>query len=238
MVPEVVSACRLAPARRSALASVLAEAFEHDPMQAWLFPNPKRRMPRLSRFYERDIAVRLEERSAACFFDTHALAFWLPSDGGSDLSVTSALRLAPCFATVAAHHPIAAPRVLATALRQRPSEPHWYLSHLAVRPDHQGRGLGRALLEWGLEQADRDGVGTYLETTNPDNLAFYRAAGYAQVGLVRVERAPTVWTLWRGPTAASLPAPTRQATPDPPDRGGTPTGSPPAGTELSGGDPG
>jgi len=235
MVPEVVTACRLEPARRSALASVLAEAFEHDPMQAWLFPNTKRRMPQLSRFYERDIAVRLEERTAACSFDTRAVAFWLPPAGGRALSVGSALRLAPRFATVAAHDPVAAPKVLAAVLRQRPSEPHWYLSHLAVRPDRQGRGLGWALLEWGLERADREGVGTYLETTNPDNLAFYRAAGHAQVGLVRVGGAPKVWTLWRAPAAVGAPAPTRRLARDAADGGGTPAGSPMAGKDLSGG---
>jgi len=106
---------------------------------------------------------------------------------------------------VAAHHPLAGPRLLAAVLRLRPDEPHWYLSHLAVRPGDQGQGFGRTLLRWGIERADKDGVGTYLETANPDNLPFYRAAGYSQVGLVRVESAPKVWTLWRAPAAASPP---------------------------------
>jgi ribosomal protein S18 acetylase RimI-like enzyme len=199
MDPAVITARNLEPAQRSAVVDVLAEAFEHDPMQAWLFPNVKHRMKRLHRFYERDVAVRLEGKAAACLLGTQAVAFWQPPAGGQTLSFRSALRLAPCFPSVVAHHPFAAARVLTAVLRQRPQEPHWYLTHLAVRPGDQGRGLGRALLQWGVERADEEGVGTYLETASPDNLAFYRAAGYSQVGVVRVDGAPSVWTLWRGP---------------------------------------
>ncbi|KAM0186756.1 hypothetical protein ACHAPQ_009377 [Fusarium lateritium] len=34
----------------------------------------------------------------------------------------------------------------------------WYLEGLAVRPDFQGRGVGRKLVQWGLEQARSEGV--------------------------------------------------------------------------------
>ena len=203
MDPAAITVRSLELEQRSAVVHVLAEAFEHDPMQAWLFPNAKRRVRRLRRFYERDVMVRLEGTATACLFGSRGVAFWQPPGGGETLSIGSALRLAPCFSSVAAHHPIAATRVLAAVLRQRPEEPHWYLTHLAVRPMDQGRGLGRALLEWGIERADEEGVGTYLETTNPDNLPFYRAAGYSQVGLVRVDGAPNVWTLWRAPGQTS-----------------------------------
>jgi ribosomal protein S18 acetylase RimI-like enzyme len=210
MVPGVITARRLESAQRSAVVNVLAEAFEYDPMQAWLFPNPRRRLQRLRRFYERDLAVRLEGTATVCLLGARAVAFWQPPAGGETLSIHSAIRLAPCFVSVAAHHPFAAMNVLGAVLRQRPREPHWYLTHLAVRPGDQGRGLGRILLQWGIERADEEGVGTYLETANPDNLPFYRAAGYSQVGLVRVDDAPNVWTLWRGPTDMNSPAPPRQ----------------------------
>lgn len=34
----------------------------------------------------------------------------------------------------------------------------WYLEALAVHPDYQGRNVGRKLVQWGLEQAEADGV--------------------------------------------------------------------------------
>lgn len=214
MVLAVVTARRLEPARRAAVATVLAEAFEHDPMQAWLFPNAGRRMQRLRRFYERDLAVRLEGCTTTCLLGETAVACWQAPGESGTLPPRSALQLAPCFWSVVAHHPLAGMRLLAAVLRQRPDEPHWYLSHLAVRPGDQGRGLGRTLLEWGIERADEEGVGTYLETANPDNLPFYRSAGYSQVGLVRSGDAPNVWTLWRGPAAQGPPPPRRRATDD------------------------
>lgn len=238
MVLAVVTARRLEPARRSAVAHVLAEAFEHDPMQAWLFPNVERRMQRLRRFYERDLTVRLEGCTTTCLLGEAAVACWQASDESGMLPLRSALQLAPCFWSVAAHHPLAGPRLLAAVLRQRPEEPHWYLSHLGVRPDDKGRGFGRTLLQWGIERADEEGVGTYLETANPDNLPFYRAAGYSQVGLVRVGDAPNVWTLWRGPAASSAPAPTPERRSVSADQGAGHGGSPVPGGDRSDGDSG
>lgn len=34
----------------------------------------------------------------------------------------------------------------------------WYLEALAVRPDFQGKNIGRQLVQWGLEQAENEGV--------------------------------------------------------------------------------
>jgi len=112
MVPGVIAASRLESAQRSAVVNVLAEAFEYDPMQAWLFPNPRRRLQRLRRFYERDLAVRLEGTATVCLLGARAVAFWQPPAGCETLSIHSAIRLAPCFVSVAAHHPFAAMNVL------------------------------------------------------------------------------------------------------------------------------
>ena len=41
---------------------------------------------------------------------------------------------------------------------------HWYLMILGVVPADQGRGIGGALMQPVLEEADREGVPCYLET--------------------------------------------------------------------------
>ena len=58
---------------------------------------------------------------------------------------------------------------------------------IGVDPDHQGRGIGRALLEGLLGAADGIGAVTYLEvrTDNASALALYRAAGFVVVGTRR-----------------------------------------------------
>jgi GNAT superfamily N-acetyltransferase len=76
--------------------------------------------------------------------------------------------------------------------------PHAYLSLLATHPEHRGRGAGQTLLASNLEEWDRQGVPTYLESTNPGNDHRYARAGYRRVGGFRAVRddAP-VTTMWR-----------------------------------------
>lgn len=80
-----------------------------------------------------------------------------------------------------------------------PAEPHWYLGLLGVDPSFQGRGLGRYLLEPVLARCDAEGLGVYLETQKPENLAFYERFGCRVRDEVSIAGAPPVWTMWREP---------------------------------------
>jgi len=60
-------------------------------------------------------------------------------------------------------------------------EGSWYLSILGVSPSQQGRGLGRALLEPTLHQADAAQVPCFLETYNAASLRFYERLGFKAV---------------------------------------------------------
>ncbi|CDZ96455.1 GNAT domain [Phaffia rhodozyma] len=46
-------------------------------------------------------------------------------------------------------------------------KPHWFLELIYVHSDHQGQGVGKALLQWGIDQAESQGVPIYLEATEP-----------------------------------------------------------------------
>lgn len=84
--------------------------------------------------------------------------------------------------------------------RLHPQQPHWYVSVLGVHPEHQGTGLGRALLEPALARADRDRLPTYLETTKESNLSFYRHFGFEIKDEVEAPGgSPPVWTMLRPP---------------------------------------
>jgi ribosomal protein S18 acetylase RimI-like enzyme len=67
-----------------------------------------------------------------------------------------------------------------------PAEPHAYLGTLGVAPEQQGAGVGSALLEHWLAEADREGHPAYLETDSPENLAFYARAGFGVAGELSV----------------------------------------------------
>jgi ribosomal protein S18 acetylase RimI-like enzyme len=79
-----------------------------------------------------------------------------------------------------------------------PLEPHWYLGTLGVDPDHQGRGVGTALLRYWLAHAEGDGSIAYLETDLQGNVGFYERQGFAVERETRV-LGVRVWCMRRPP---------------------------------------
>jgi len=79
---------------------------------------------------------------------------------------------------------------------EAPHPPGFVLATLGVAPAVQGRGVGSHLLEAWLAQVDAAGGGTYLETDEPRNLAFYTRAGFRVARELRIFGVP-VWTLER-----------------------------------------
>jgi GNAT superfamily N-acetyltransferase len=54
----------------------------------------------------------------------------------------------------------------------------WYLSIAGIKPDYQRQGLGAGLLMKVLNETDKNGIPTYLETFTPKNIRFYERMGY------------------------------------------------------------
>nr|WP_237465375.1 GNAT family N-acetyltransferase [Leucobacter luti] len=81
----------------------------------------------------------------------------------------------------------------------RPSEPHAYLTLLAVAPEWRGRGAGMGLLRHTLTRFDETGIASYLESSNPVNDARYERLGYRRVGAVEVPSGARASTYWRDP---------------------------------------
>jgi ribosomal protein S18 acetylase RimI-like enzyme len=83
-------------------------------------------------------------------------------------------------------------------------EDHWYLAVIGVDSEHQGRGLGCAMMEPVLQRADREGTVCYLETAQPKNIAFYKRRGFdVTIDTIDPTSGLRLWTLRREPRAAS-----------------------------------
>lgn len=65
--------------------------------------------------------------------------------------------------------------------KHHPADPHWHLAFLAVHPDHQGKGLGSALMKSVHDELDAAGIPQYLEATNEENIRLYRRSGYTDL---------------------------------------------------------
>jgi ribosomal protein S18 acetylase RimI-like enzyme len=66
----------------------------------------------------------------------------------------------------------------------------YFLAHLGVLPQFEGRGLGRLLLEWAEDRARAAGLGKITLTVDADNeraLGLYERAGYSVSTTVALE---------------------------------------------------
>ncbi|KAG9245921.1 putative GNAT family acetyltransferase [Calycina marina] len=62
---------------------------------------------------------------------------------------------------------------------------NWYLDLLATHPDYHGQGLGKQLVTWGVEEADREGVPASVIAAKGKE-GFYEKAGFVEVGRANV----------------------------------------------------
>ena len=82
--------------------------------------------------------------------------------------------------------------------RHPDDRPHFYLFLLgAALP---GRGAGAVALRPVLERCDADGLGAYLESSNPRNVGFYERLGFEVTWEeAPAPGAPTIRGMWRAP---------------------------------------
>lgn len=81
-----------------------------------------------------------------------------------------------------------------------PEEPHLYLSHIGVAPEHQGAGLGTALMRDGLAREDHHGAPIWLETSRMNNVAYYERFGFRTVvDEDAPDGGPHIWFMRRDP---------------------------------------
>lgn len=185
------------------MARILSAAFLQDPVWGPLFPDPARRDAQ-TRVYWRfmvDEALRhpeslvLEGESGAL----RAVSVWLPP-GADEVAADAHDAYEAMVAGLLG--PEAAPAMLRSGElfgAARPTEPHAYLTLLAVAPEARGGGFGMALLRAGLDRFDAGGVPTYLESSNPANDARYERLGYAPYAVVPLDDGGRAQTYWREP---------------------------------------
>lgn len=164
----------------------------------WLFPTKDLRNRLVASWTVQLRSVYLPLGHAYATEDLDGVALWSPPPGKVRSSVLQQARL------FAAYVRILGPRRLPAAASgfaviddAHPDEPHWYLSALGVDPVRQRSGLGSSLLEDGLERADREGVIAYLETFNPDNVAYYERFGFRVTKEDDIPRGPHMWAMTR-----------------------------------------
>jgi GNAT superfamily N-acetyltransferase len=208
MSPAAVRAATSAdlPAVRTALAL----AYHDNPLMRWVLPDAATRDdacaawigPSLDRYLavgRVDVLVADDEVIGAAAWrapgpvPAHPVLDTLPTGVGVLRALVGAARADAVLAA------------LARSGGSAPTVPAAYLNFLAVRPGHQGQGHGARLVTAGLSAYDATGTPTWLGTTDPRNVTFYRRLGYEPHAEVPLgpDGLPTLAVLHRTPGAGA-----------------------------------
>lgn len=183
-----------------ALARVLARAFADDPMIRWPFPDLPDPEAVLEICFRAWNAGNIELGLVFEAGDAAGFAVWVPPDrAGSWLETERLAR--PVIVGLTDDNGARYDRIWGWIEERVPAEPLWYLDQLGVDPSRQGGGLGRALVQFGLDRAAVAGLPAYLETAKEGNVGFYASLGFQVVDEGTVpDGGPRIWFMRCDPT--------------------------------------
>ena len=198
----------LKPEQLNAAGDMLGRAFCSDAMSEYLFPNPATRQRRIGWMMQRLARFAARYAITETTPELDCLACWFRSD---QTQITG-MRMLRCGMWASPLRLGLGPlkrffsmmQTANTLQANLSNEVHWYLQLLAVDPARQGAGLGTRLLLRGLEWADRDGLPCRLETTTPQNVAFYRKHGFEITAEAEIGNSSTKIITMERPTGGTI----------------------------------
>lgn len=175
MTREII---RVGPQHRDRAVQCLARAFHHDPAMVFMMPHEPSRARRLTRLIGWMVDQTFKVGLVLGTPELEGVTLWRPPGTvhyHEPLWHPGTLRFLPIFGWHL-------PRALNTddgITSHLPKGESWmYLKMAGVDPDHQGKGLGGAMLRAGLAEAARLGVASLLETATSENVGLYQRFGY------------------------------------------------------------
>ena len=189
------------------IAHLIATAFHQLEVATWLSADPRTRLESMSAQFSILVAHARDHGQVEMTSDGHAVEVWVDLTAPIPPPARYEERLREACGTRIAQF-----EALDEALDQAHTHaPHHHLAFLAVRPGHQDRGRGTALLEHHLAELDERDIAGYLEASSPANRRLYARHGFADIGSpITLPQGPHMWPMWR------------------PARGGQDTGGPAA----------
>ena len=193
-------------AQISSAASVLANAFAQAPRFRFLIPDDARRPAKLRWYWQ--AVVRASIRSGGVVHvvrgDTDsavkAVAIW-ETPGQTEHSALTLLKSGLWAVPIRLGIPAYNRRRALGSILSALDAPHpcWYLDTIGVEPSEQHRGLGSALIRVMLERIDRDDLPSFLDTSAPDNLAYYERFGFRVTAESKLPNGNPLWGMTRLP---------------------------------------
>lgn len=167
------------PSQARQLGDITADAFRNDPFNRWLFGN----FAGIRHLFQLQARAIYAKRGFCYRMGDEGACMWMLPGGDASFSLWNYVTFA--IPTLRHSGRGALQRGIQTGQAmdaRHPKFEHAYLFSIGVRPQAQGKGLGRRLIQPVLEACDRTGTPSYLENSNPANTAFYHSCGFEQSG--------------------------------------------------------
>ena len=183
-----------------AITETISLAFHDDPTWSWAFPDDQRRQSQFAIWWRFLIegAMRFEHPAVFVTEGIGAAAIWLPP-GEDEFSAEDEQRVPGVVQELVGERSRDFMELLEGFDAVQPAgPPHYYLSLLGVHDEHRGKGIGMGLLKENLARFDREGVPTYLESSNAINNPRYEGLGYRKIGEFNTpDESATITAYWR-----------------------------------------
>ncbi|MGL5839278.1 MAG: GNAT family N-acetyltransferase [Sphingorhabdus sp.] len=179
---------------------LLGRAFINDPAMTWMVRHPSAQQRLLCRQFRILAGILHAFGHGTLADDGLGAIFWIDPPGHFSLGKLRQLMLmAATIRAVGFDNFKRFGESQEWLGRFHPKESHIYLACVGVAPHAQGKGVGRLLIEPGLQRADQLGVPVYLDTSTETNVSLYQRFGFEVIAEDRLTKdgGPPMWFMLR-----------------------------------------
>jgi ribosomal protein S18 acetylase RimI-like enzyme len=176
----------------------MSEAFMHDPLSSWIFPDPAQRAHLHPWFFRYFVEMTLVNGLAYISGGHTGVTLWFDINGDSADAAADDVHAYMNRVLDSA----CADRFFTLDELMRQNHPHErnhaYLAFAAVSADYQGQGVGGRLIRHRLAELDAAGTPAYLEASCARNARLYERLGFTLIApAIDLPDGPTIYPMWR-----------------------------------------
>lgn len=192
---------RAGAADRDTVVKLLDEAFQHDPVSSWVFPDVEHRRRKHGVLMGAFLDAVLAEGYVDMVEDGSAAALWMSVPAGEHGDPDGPAQFRAAVDPDNERVELIARITEGVHPKDRP---HEYLQLIAVDQQVRSQGAGTALITTVLERCDREGLHAYLEASSMRSRGLYERLGFVFTGTtIDLPDGPHMWPMWREPRPGS-----------------------------------